>query len=101
MATAAASRAATCSALPAGKRPNFIVILADDMGWDDIGLHHPRGPDSTTSAGAQTPNIDRLIQNGMSFTRFYSSPLCAVLLVGRAQLLTGRDPVRTGNLYNT
>jgi arylsulfatase A-like enzyme len=48
--------------LPAGKRPNFIVILADDMGWDDIGLHHPRGPDGTTSAGAQTPNIDKLIK---------------------------------------
>jgi arylsulfatase A-like enzyme len=84
--------------LPAGKRPNFIVILADDMGWDDIGLHHPRGPDGTTSAGAQTPNIDRLIKQGMSFTNFYATPLCAM---GRAELLTGRDFPRTGNLFNT
>jgi hypothetical protein len=43
-------------------KPNFIVIQVDDMGWDDIGLHHPRGPDGVSSAGAQTPNIDKLIK---------------------------------------
>jgi arylsulfatase A-like enzyme len=68
------------------------------MGWDDIGLHYPRGPDGVTSAGAQTPNIDKLIKGGMSFTNFYATPLCAM---GRAELLTGRDFPRTGNLYNT
>jgi arylsulfatase A-like enzyme len=68
------------------------------MGWDDIGLHHPHGPDGVTSAGAQTPNIDKLIKGGMSFTNFYATPLCAM---GRAELLTGRDFPRTGNLYNS
>jgi arylsulfatase len=84
-------------ALAADTKPNFIVILGDDMGWDDIGLHHPRGPDGVKSAGAQTPNIDKLIQGGMSFTNFYAAPLCAM---GRAQLLTRRDFPRTGNLFN-
>ncbi|WIA15052.1 hypothetical protein OEZ85_001752 [Tetradesmus obliquus] len=78
-------------------KPNFVVIQVDDMGWDDIGLHHPRGPDGVTSAGAQTPNLDKLIKSGMSFSNFYVAPLCAM---GRAQLLTGRDYPRTGNLFN-
>lgn len=77
--------------MPAGQRPNFIVILVDDLGYDDIGLHHPRGPDGRSSIGAQTPNIDRLIKRGMSFSNFYSTPLCAM---SRAELLTGRDFVR-------
>uniref|UniRef100_A0A383VC43 Sulfatase N-terminal domain-containing protein n=1 Tax=Tetradesmus obliquus TaxID=3088 RepID=A0A383VC43_TETOB len=84
--------------MPAGQRPNFIVILVDDLGYDDIGLHHPRGPDGRSSIGAQTPNIDRLIKRGMSFSNFYSTPLCAM---SRAELLTGRDFVRTGTVYNT
>jgi arylsulfatase A-like enzyme len=48
--------------LPPKKKPNFIVIQVDDMGYDDIGLHHPRGPNGISSAGAQTPNIDKLIK---------------------------------------
>ncbi|KAF6235444.1 alkaline-phosphatase-like protein [Scenedesmus sp. NREL 46B-D3] len=68
------------------------------MGWDDIGLHHPRALDGLKSAGAQTPHIDKLIKGGMSFTNFYATPLCAM---GRAELLTGRDYSRTGNLFNS
>uniref|UniRef100_A0A383WL69 Sulfatase N-terminal domain-containing protein n=1 Tax=Tetradesmus obliquus TaxID=3088 RepID=A0A383WL69_TETOB len=49
-------------ALQPGQKPNFIVILVDDQGYDDIGLHHPRGPDGVSSAGAQTPNLDKLRQ---------------------------------------
>jgi arylsulfatase A-like enzyme len=37
--------------LPAGVRPNFIVILADDLGWDDLGINNPKY--------ARTPNLDR------------------------------------------
>ncbi|WIA18401.1 hypothetical protein OEZ85_009862 [Tetradesmus obliquus] len=84
-------------ALQPGQKPNFIVILVDDQGYDDIGLHHPRGPDGVSSAGAQTPNLDKLMKGGMSFSNFYASPLCAI---SRAALLTGRDAVRTGNLFN-
>jgi arylsulfatase A-like enzyme len=39
----------------------------------------------------------RLLKNGMSFTNFYSAPLCAM---GRAEFLTGRSWTRTGNLFN-
>ncbi|WIA22268.1 hypothetical protein OEZ85_004589 [Tetradesmus obliquus] len=83
--------------LSPGDKPNFVVIQVDDMGWDDIGLHHPRAPDGASSAGAQTPNVDKLIKGGMSFSNFYAAPLCAM---GRAALLTGRDYPRTGNLFN-
>ncbi|WIA18227.1 hypothetical protein OEZ85_009698 [Tetradesmus obliquus] len=83
--------------LSPGQNPNFIMILVDDMGYDDIGLHHPRAPDGVRSAGAQTPNIDKLIKSGMSFTNFYSAPLCAM---GRAEFLTGRSWTRTGTLFN-
>ncbi|KAF6262205.1 alkaline-phosphatase-like protein [Scenedesmus sp. NREL 46B-D3] len=85
-------------ALKEGERPNFIVILVDDMGLDDIGAHHPRGPDGLASIGAQTPNIDRLIRRGSSFRSFYTAPLCAM---SRAELLTGREYLRTGTVYNT
>lgn len=78
-------------ALKEGERPNFIVILVDDMGLDDIGAHHPRGPDGLASIGAQTPNIDRLIRRGSSFRSFYTAPLCAM---SRAELLTGREYLR-------
>jgi arylsulfatase A-like enzyme len=77
--------------LQKGEQPNFIVILVDDLGFDDIGLHHPRGKDGIKSIGVQTPNIDRLIQRGMSFSNFYTAPLCAM---SRAELLTGRDFLR-------
>ncbi|KAF8058413.1 hypothetical protein HT031_005537 [Scenedesmus sp. PABB004] len=102
-ASAAAAAADACApeALPArtagpprlpplapGVRPNFMVILTDDQGWDDIGLHHASGLLST-------PNIDRLIQRGVMFNNYYVTPQCAQ---SRAALLTGRSFVRTGTM---
>ena len=54
---------------PAGsaQRPNIVVIVADDVGFTDLG---PYGGE------AHTPNIDALAQRGAQFTRYYSSPLC-------------------------
>jgi arylsulfatase A len=64
------------AALP--EKPNFIFILADDMGYGDIG---PFG-----SAKNRTPNLDRMAKEGMRLTSFYAAPVCTP---SRAQILTG------------
>src|SRR4051812_29370367 len=67
-------------------KPNVIIILADDMGYGDVG---PFG-----AKDIRTPNIDALADKGMKFTSFYSpSPVCSPT---RAGLLTGRYPRRMG-----
>lgn len=67
--------------------PNVVLILADDLGWSDTTLYG-------TTRFYRTPNIERLAQRGMTFTRAYaSSPLCSPT---RASLLTGMSPARHG-----
>lgn len=70
----------------AGQRPNIVIILCDDLGYGDLGIHgHPH---------IQTPNIDKLANDGIRFTNFYSTaPVCSPSRVG---LLTGRSPNRAG-----
>lgn len=68
-----------------GKKPNIIFILADDLGYAEIGCY---GSDRY-----KTPNIDQLASQGMRFTHAYSTPLCGP---SRATLLTGRYAFRTG-----
>ncbi len=70
----------------AKKQPNFIVILMDDMGYGDLRANG--------AIGYETPNIDRLVNEGMRFTRFYSPQ--AVSGASRAGLLTGCYPNRIG-----
>lgn len=66
-------------------RPNILIILADDMGYRDIGCY---------GGIARTPNLDNLAQNGISFSNFYAAaPNCSP---SRAALLTGRAPSRIG-----
>lgn len=68
------------------RRPNFLFILIDDMGWMDTGYNGSRL--------YETPNIDRLATQGMRFTNAYAaSPYCSPT---RASIQTGRYPVRTG-----
>ena len=70
-------------------QPNIIFILADDLGWADTTLY------GKTSL-YQTPNLERLAQRGMTFTRAYAnSPLCSPT---RASILTGQTPVRHGSV---
>lgn len=69
-----------------GRPPNIVVIMADDMGWGDIGAN-----------GAElikTPNIDRLAAEGIRLTSFYAG--ANVCTPSRAALLTGRYPIRSG-----
>lgn len=74
----------------AGKnRPNVIVILTDDQGWGDLSFHG--------NSNLETPNLDRLAKEGVSFDRFYVCPVCSPT---RAEFLTGRYHGRCG-VYST
>lgn len=71
----------------ADRKPNVVFILADDLGWSDTTLFG-------TTQFYNTPNIERLAERGMTFTRAYSSsPLCSPT---RASVLTGLSPARHG-----
>lgn len=70
----------------ANDQPNFIVIFCDDLGYGDLGTYG--------SNKIRTPNIDRMAQDGMKFTDFYSSsPVCTP---SRSSLMTGCYPRRIG-----
>ncbi|WIA22469.1 hypothetical protein OEZ85_004766 [Tetradesmus obliquus] len=75
------------------KQPNFIYLLVDDMGYDDLALHHPTGG---MHAWLRTANMDRLVRQGLELTNFYTTPMCST---SRAELLTGRFYPRTGSFY--
>jgi arylsulfatase B len=65
-------------------KPNIIIILADDLGWGDVGYH---------GSTIRTPNIDRLSKEGVNLNRYYTAPICSPT---RAGLMTGRYPNRVG-----
>lgn len=66
------------------EQPNIILIVADDMGWRDIGYNHSE---------IRTPTLDELAQTGVTLNRFYVQPACSPT---RAALLTGQSPMRLG-----
>ena len=65
-------------------RPNVLVILADDLGYSDLGAY---------GSTIQTPNLDRLAEEGMRFTQMYNAARCCPT---RASLLTGLEPHQAG-----
>ena len=65
-------------------RPNFVLIVADDLGYSDLGVF---------GSEIATPHIDSLAQNGVVLTNFYTAPLCAPT---RAELMSGTDHHRAG-----
>ena len=72
--------------LRANEPPNFVVFLADDLGWGDLACYgHPV---------IQTPNLDQFATEGVRFTQAYSS--CGVCSPSRSSILTGRTPYRNG-----
>src|SRR5581483_1750011 len=81
---ALAGAASTASAAGDSRPPNLVVFLIDDLGWTDLGCF---GSDLY-----QTPNIDKLAQQGMKFTNSYSA--CTVCSPTRAALMTGKYPAR-------
>ena len=80
---------ATVSALllppaAASGQPNVVILLADDLGWNDVGYHN---------SSVRTPNIDRLAKQGIELDRFYVDPTCSPT---RASLMTGLFSTRHG-----
>lgn len=73
-----------CAAEATGRQPNVLFLLADDLGWGDLGCYG--------SPIGKTPNIDALAAGGLRFTNFYvSSPVCSPT---RGAFTTGRYPAR-------
>jgi len=68
-------------------QPNVVIILADDLGWADVGFH---------GSTIDTPSLDRIAGEGIELDRFYTAPMCSPT---RAMLMTGRDPIRFGLAY--
>ena len=75
--------ALACTAT-AQDRPNIVLMMADDLGWGDVGYHGSK---------IGTPNIDRLAQRGVQLNQFYVQPVCSPT---RGALMTGRYPMRLG-----
>ncbi len=75
-------------AAPAGARPNFVILVLDDLGFSDLGCY---------GGEIRTPNIDKLAADGLRFRRFYNSSRCCPT---RASLLTGLYPHQVGLARN-
>src|SRR5689334_7994770 len=74
----------TVTATAAETRPNIVFIIADDLGWADVGFHGGNAP---------TPVLDRLAREGSELTQHYVAPVCSPTRTG---LLTGRCWSRFG-----
>ncbi len=81
----AASAAPTLHNAPRPPQPNVILILTDDLGWWDLGVHG--------NQAIETPVLDRLASESVRFSQFYATPVCTPT---RAGLMTGRYYQRTG-----
>ncbi len=78
------------------RKPNIVLILSDDQGWDDIGYNKTRV--GRGHAHPVTPTLDEMAANGIVFDRFYAP--ASTCRASRAGYLTGREPGRYGMRYN-
>jgi len=76
---------ATVHSRPPSHRPNILLVITDDQGYGDLGVHG--------NSRVHTPHLDRLAREGTQFSAFHVSPVCSP---SRASLLTGRYHYRTG-----
>jgi arylsulfatase A-like enzyme len=87
--TAIAAVAATPAyAQNAQKKPNIVMLMTDDTGWNDFGAYSNGG----AALGHPTPNVDHIAKEGAVFTSWYGQASCTA---GRASFITGRIPVRS------
>src|SRR5262245_49218884 len=70
------------------KRPNIVMLMTDDTGWNDFGAYSLGG----AALGHPTPNVDRIAKEGAVFTNWYGQASCTA---GRASFITGRIPIRS------
>ena len=85
--TAQAQDAKPAVGAPAGRKPNILMIMADDIGWFNVSAYNHG------MMGYRTPNIDRIAKEGAMFTDWYGEQSCTA---GRAAFITGQSPIRTG-----
>src|SRR6476659_2626368 len=74
----------TAIQLHAADKPNILLIVADDLGWSDVGWH---------GGFSKTPNMDKLVREGIELDQHYVQPVCTPT---RTALLSGRYPGRFG-----
>src|SRR6201993_3451772 len=72
----------------ADKKPNIVMLMTDDTGWNDFGCYSGGG----AGLGHPTPNVDRIAKEGAVFTCWYGQASCTA---GRASFMTGRIPIRS------
>lgn len=75
----------SCMSAEKSTQPNILLIVADDLGYADVGFNNAKD--------VKTPNIDTLATNGVQFESMYAQPMCTPT---RAALMTGRYPMRYG-----
>jgi len=88
LASLAAAALASTPAAAQGKRPNIVMLMTDDTGWNDFGAYSNGG----AALGHPTPNVDQIAKEGAVFTSWYGQASCTA---GRASFMTGRIPVRS------
>ena len=88
LAALAVITAANTEASAQQKRPNIVMLMTDDTGWNDFGAYSLGG----AALGHPTPNADRMAKEGAVFTNWYGQASCTA---GRASFITGRIPIRS------
>jgi arylsulfatase len=81
--SAALSTTCAPAAAQQQKRPNVVMLMTDDTGWNDFGAYTGGG----AALGHPTPSIDRIAKEGAVFTSWYGQASCTA---GRASFMTGR-----------